>query len=199
MNNHLFLWRQGRTAETRPGHPALPLSPVLLVHRRLGENWWANDIDGSALAAQPGKLQGRPQRKPGLEAHHAKRPANLRSPEGPCPSRPNLSRQPDDTGALNEQFHAARNSSGRGDGCRSCLCLRPASPSAASICGTVPGSRFEWLRGCHRRARPVSCTGCDHRRAETLACAVTSTCASAIRAVEGGASRTGARKTSPGR
>jgi hypothetical protein len=29
------------------------------------ENWWANDIDGSALAAQPGKSQGRPLKSPG--------------------------------------------------------------------------------------------------------------------------------------
>jgi hypothetical protein len=29
------------------------------------ENWWANDIDGSALAAQPGKSQGRPPKSPG--------------------------------------------------------------------------------------------------------------------------------------
>src|SRR3954451_365488 len=29
------------------------------------ENLWANDIDGSALAAQPGKSQGRPLKRPG--------------------------------------------------------------------------------------------------------------------------------------
>ena len=29
------------------------------------ENRWANDIDGSALAAQPGKSQGRPTKSPG--------------------------------------------------------------------------------------------------------------------------------------
>src|SRR4051812_459686 len=39
------------------------------------EKRWANDIDGSALAAQPGKSQGRPLRNLGLEAHRPKRPA----------------------------------------------------------------------------------------------------------------------------
>jgi hypothetical protein len=29
------------------------------------ENRWANDIDGSALAAQPGKSQGRPLKSSG--------------------------------------------------------------------------------------------------------------------------------------
>jgi hypothetical protein len=47
---------------------------VLLAVVDSGENRWANDIDGSALAAQPGKSQGRPL-KPGLEAHRPKRPA----------------------------------------------------------------------------------------------------------------------------
>ncbi len=38
---------------------------VLPRHCRLGEKRWANDIDGSALAAQPGKSQGRPMKSPG--------------------------------------------------------------------------------------------------------------------------------------
>src|SRR4051794_31947543 len=34
----------------------------------------------------PGKLQGRPNEKPGLEAHRANRPTRLRSPtQSPCP------------------------------------------------------------------------------------------------------------------
>jgi hypothetical protein len=72
-----------------------------------GENWWANDIDGSALAAQPGKSQGRPQKSPGSKPIAQSGLPNLRSPEGPCPSRPNLSPVPDDNGAFTEQFHAA--------------------------------------------------------------------------------------------
>jgi hypothetical protein len=32
--------------------------PVFLADAEHGENRWANDIDGSALAAQPGKSQG---------------------------------------------------------------------------------------------------------------------------------------------
>jgi hypothetical protein len=67
------------------------------------ENRWANDIDGSALAAQPGKSQGRPIKSPGSNTPIAQNGLpSLRSPEGPCPSRPNLSRPPDDTGAFKE-------------------------------------------------------------------------------------------------
>jgi hypothetical protein len=68
-------------------------------------------IDGSALAAQPGKSQGRPQKSPGSKPIAQNGLPNLRSPEGACPSRPNLSRRPDDTGAFTEQFHAARSES----------------------------------------------------------------------------------------
>jgi hypothetical protein len=67
------------------------------------ENRWANDIDGSALAAQPGKSQGRPMKSPGSNTPIAQNGLpSLRSPEGPCPSRPNLSRPPDDTDAFKE-------------------------------------------------------------------------------------------------
>ena len=76
--------------------------------RRLGENRWANDIDGSALAAQPGKSQGRPLKSPGSKPIAQSGLPSLRSPEGPCPSQPNLSPAPDDTGAFTEQFHAAK-------------------------------------------------------------------------------------------
>jgi hypothetical protein len=38
---------------------------VLLAVDDDGENRWANDIDGSALAAQPGKSQGQPLKSPG--------------------------------------------------------------------------------------------------------------------------------------
>jgi hypothetical protein len=38
---------------------------VLLAVVDHDENRWANDIDGSALAAQPGKSQGRPPKSPG--------------------------------------------------------------------------------------------------------------------------------------
>jgi hypothetical protein len=70
---------------------------------------WANDIDGSALAAQPGKSQGRPMKSPGSNTPIAQNGLpSLRSPEGPCPSRPNLSRPPDDTSAFKAQFHAAK-------------------------------------------------------------------------------------------
>jgi hypothetical protein len=81
------------------------------------ENRWANDIDGSALAAQPGKSQGRPQKSPGSKPIAQSGLPNLRSPEGPCPSRPNLSPVPDDNGAFTEQFHAARNGGARREVC----------------------------------------------------------------------------------
>jgi hypothetical protein len=80
---------------------------VLLAVVDSRENRWANDIDGSALAAQPGKSQGRPLKSPGSKPIAQNGLPSLRSPEGPCPSRPNLSPAPDDTGALKEQFHAA--------------------------------------------------------------------------------------------
>src|SRR4051794_39734575 len=73
-----------------------------------GENRWANDIDGSALAAQPGKSQGRPLKSPGSKPIAQNGLPSLRSPEGPCPSRPNLRPAPDNSRAFKEQFHAAR-------------------------------------------------------------------------------------------
>jgi hypothetical protein len=58
----------------------------------------------------PGKSQGRPNEKPGLEAHRANRPTRLRSPnEAPIPDRSTL--RPDPDRASNEQFHAAKGES----------------------------------------------------------------------------------------
>src|SRR5215213_2869537 len=48
-----------------------------------GENRWANDIDGSALTAQPGKSQGRPLKSPGSKPIVQTGLPNLRSPKGP--------------------------------------------------------------------------------------------------------------------
>jgi hypothetical protein len=47
------------------------------------ENWWANDIDGSALAAQPGKSQGRPLKRPGSKPIVQTGLPSLRSPKAP--------------------------------------------------------------------------------------------------------------------
>jgi hypothetical protein len=48
------------------------------------ENRWANDIDGSALAAQPGKSQGRPLKSPGSNSPIVQNGLpNLRSPKEP--------------------------------------------------------------------------------------------------------------------
>jgi len=47
------------------------------------ENRWANDIDGSALAAQPGKSQGRPLKRPGSKPIVQTGLPSLRSPRRP--------------------------------------------------------------------------------------------------------------------
>src|SRR3954454_9117351 len=72
------------------------------------ENLWANDIDGSALAAQPGKSQGRPLKRPGSNTPIVQNGLpSLRSPkDAPRPGQPKLGRPPDVTGAFDEQFHA---------------------------------------------------------------------------------------------
>jgi len=56
--------------------------PILLALVDLHENRWANDIDGSALAAQPGRSQRRPLKSPGWKPIQTGLP-NLRSPQGP--------------------------------------------------------------------------------------------------------------------
>src|SRR4051794_14215676 len=76
------------------------------------ENRWANDIDGSALAAQPGKSQGRPLKSSGSNTH---RPETAYPtcvlPRGPYPSQPNLRRPPDVRSPLKKQFHAPTSAS----------------------------------------------------------------------------------------
>jgi hypothetical protein len=60
--------------------PHLSSLPSLITR----ENRWANDIDGSALAAQPGKSQGRPQKLPGSNSPIVQNGLpNLRSPRKP--------------------------------------------------------------------------------------------------------------------
>src|SRR5919204_5845335 len=109
-----------RRNATRRAHPALRddrhLAEVAMDIQRYRshsillvvdawEKRWANDIDGSALAAQPGKSQGRPMKSPGSNTPIAQNGLpSLRSPKGPCPSRPNLSRPPDDTGLQRGSF-----------------------------------------------------------------------------------------------
>src|SRR3954447_22464051 len=56
---------------------------VLLAVGDERENRWANDIDGSALAAQPGKSQGRPLKRPGSKPIVQNGLPNLRSPRKP--------------------------------------------------------------------------------------------------------------------
>jgi hypothetical protein len=83
--------------------------PVLLAVDDTKENRWANDIDGAALAAQPGKSQGAVTEEAGLNAHRAKRPLA----KAPVPVGPTLSLAPDDTSVFTEQLHAAKLSRGR--------------------------------------------------------------------------------------
>jgi hypothetical protein len=61
--------------------PHLSSLPSLITR----ENRWANDIDRSALAAQPGKSQGRPQKPPGSKPIVQNGPPNLRYPRNPSP------------------------------------------------------------------------------------------------------------------
>jgi hypothetical protein len=56
---------------------------VLLAVGDEWENRWANDIDGSALAAQPGKSQGRPLKSSGSKPIVQNGLPNLRSPRKP--------------------------------------------------------------------------------------------------------------------
>ena len=78
------------------------------------ENRWANDIDGSALAAQPGKSQGRPLKSPGSNSPIVQTGLpNLRSPKGPSSQSAEPKPPPDTTGAFKEQFHAPRSGGGR--------------------------------------------------------------------------------------
>jgi putative transposase len=58
----------------------------------------------------PGKSQGRPNEKHGLEAHRSKRPTRLRSPkQGPCPGSAEPTARPGRTS--HPQFHASRSGS----------------------------------------------------------------------------------------
>src|SRR3954464_8811432 len=66
---------------------------------------WANDTDGSALAAQPGQSQGAATDFSGSNAHRRKRPAHVAFSRRPLePSSRTVIPDPD--GALGMQFHA---------------------------------------------------------------------------------------------
>ena len=51
-------------------HSSQRLPPIVMDSRV--ENRWVNDIDGSALAAQPGKSQGQPLKSSGSNTHRPK-------------------------------------------------------------------------------------------------------------------------------
>ena len=71
-----------------------------------------NDIDGSALAAQPGKSQGRPLKSSGSKPIVQNGLPNLRSPKK-GPSSQSLEPMPGAgcQTAFGEQFHAPKSSS----------------------------------------------------------------------------------------
>ena len=70
------------------------------------ENRWANDTDGFALAAQPGKSQGRPMKSPGSKPIVAKNGLPImRSPREPLSRSLDANPRPDDSNSR-AQFHA---------------------------------------------------------------------------------------------
>ena len=86
-----------------------------------------------ALPLKPGKSQGRPRDKHGLEAHRQKRPTRLRSPkEAPVPDRRTVGPGPD--GPSEKHFHAATSTS-----------LVKAEPTASCSCGYSLLTELAWL------------------------------------------------------
>src|SRR4051794_3292787 len=79
--------RRSRPHRNHDARLTRSLCPALAPHTtspdRHWENWWANDNDGYALAAQRGQSQGRPSKKHGLTAHRPKRPAHNVPQESP--------------------------------------------------------------------------------------------------------------------
>lgn len=119
----------GRTAQApagapRSGPPSAPpigddldLAEIAVNVQRYGSHivsprhrpitrrtWWANDIDGSALAAHPGKSQGRPMKSSGSPRPSSKNGLpSLRSPEGPM----SRSAEPKPAAAQHQRLHSA--------------------------------------------------------------------------------------------
>jgi hypothetical protein len=100
-------------ADRPTGPPAQRhLSPPLTQFERGGRTSGTTTQTDTCSQHNPGESQGRPNEKHGLEAHRANRPTRLRSPtEAPVPDRSTL--RPDPDRASTEQFHAARNRTGR--------------------------------------------------------------------------------------
>ena len=95
---------------------------LLAVDRRRGRT------GGQTTSTDPRSQRNQASRRGGHRKARAQSPSRKTAcptcvlPEGPCPSRPNLSRRPDDTGAFTEQFHAARSrSAARRVGARACV------------------------------------------------------------------------------
>ena len=90
--SHLALPRRSRPRRSRGARPARslsPLAPFVDITDDSGEPW-ANDTDGSALAAQPGQSQGRPPkcraRRPSSKAA-CPRCVLPKAPRTQCPDR----------------------------------------------------------------------------------------------------------------
>ena len=100
------------------------------------------------------QVAGAATEKPGLEAHRAKRPAQPAFSRGPCPSRPNLSRRPDDTGALKEQFHAAKLGTARSRCLAAAFRRTRHCAGAGPMRASLPGSEKRTLRRSWSVAEP---------------------------------------------
>jgi hypothetical protein len=84
--------RRSRPHKNPGARPTRPISPQPPPSTRSMEREtpWANDTDGSALAAQPDKSQGRPPKSPGSNAHRPRIGLpTMRSPREPLSRSPN--------------------------------------------------------------------------------------------------------------
>ena len=87
---------------------ALTTHLLALGSNRTGEQW-ANDTDGFALEAQPGKSQGRPLKSPGSNSPSRKTGLpNMRSPRRPLSRSPDPSPAGTRTTALKRHSHAPK-------------------------------------------------------------------------------------------
>ncbi len=74
--------------DQNPSSPSVSLTTPAVTTQRVAQQRTSGTTTQTDTSSQlnPGKSQGRPNEKPGLEAHRSKRPTRLRSPkEGPCP------------------------------------------------------------------------------------------------------------------
>ena len=113
--------RPGRSLDRPTSSTPSSPPPTRLTHS--GRTSGTTTQTDTCSRHNPGKSQGRPNEKPGLEAHRANRPTRLRSPNrSPCPGSPDPTAGPGQS--LHEQFHAARSGSRRVVSLECCVRLR---------------------------------------------------------------------------